>query len=63
MPKILKNFSIIVTNTLILRLIMNILDQINGVAMGSPLAPILADLFMTISEENINKSSGKKPEI
>jgi len=31
--------------------------------MGSPLAPILADLFMTISEENINKSSGKKPEI
>lgn len=38
-------------------------DQINGVAMGSPLAPIIAHLFMSNLEENISKYKGKKPEI
>ncbi|CAF5121111.1 unnamed protein product [Rotaria sp. Silwood1] len=38
-------------------------DQINGVAMGSPLAPIIAHLFMSNLEENIDKYKGKKPEI
>ena len=38
-------------------------EQINGVAMGSPLAPILAHLFMSELEENINKFNGKKPEL
>ncbi|CAF3835154.1 unnamed protein product [Rotaria sp. Silwood1] len=38
-------------------------DQINGVAMGSPLAPILAHLFMSNLEENINNYKGKKPDI
>jgi hypothetical protein len=38
-------------------------DQVNGVAMGSPLAPILAHLFMSNLEENIDNYKGKKPEI
>ncbi|CAF3954184.1 unnamed protein product, partial [Rotaria magnacalcarata] len=38
-------------------------DQINGVAMGSPLAPIIARLFMSNLEENIEKYKGKKPEV
>ncbi|CAF1474707.1 unnamed protein product [Rotaria sordida] len=38
-------------------------DQINGVAMGSPLAPIIAHLFMSNLEENIERYEGRKPEI
>ena len=37
-------------------------DQINGVAMGSPLAPILANLLMGFHEEKcINEYSGTGP--
>ncbi|CAF3775583.1 unnamed protein product [Rotaria socialis] len=36
-------------------------DQINGVSMGSPLAPILAHLYMNELEENIINFTGKKP--
>ena len=35
--------------------------QCDGVAMGSPLAPILADLFMSKLEEKLNKFSTNKP--
>ncbi|CAF1137382.1 unnamed protein product [Didymodactylos carnosus] len=38
-------------------------DQINGISMGSPLAPILANLFMNEIEKEIDKYTGKKPEI
>ena len=38
-------------------------DHINDVAMGSPLAPIFAHLFMSNLEENIDKYKGKKPEV
>lgn len=38
-------------------------DQINGVSMGSPLAPILAHLYMSELEKNIIKFKGKKPSI
>lgn len=36
-------------------------DQINGVSMGSPVAPILAHLYMSELEENIPNYKGKKP--
>ncbi|CAF1424659.1 unnamed protein product [Didymodactylos carnosus] len=35
--------------------------QIEGVAMGSPLGPILADLFMTKLEQNLSRFSTNKP--
>jgi hypothetical protein len=35
--------------------------QIDGVAMGSPLGPILADLFMSNLEQKLNKFSTNKP--
>ncbi|CAF1534998.1 unnamed protein product, partial [Didymodactylos carnosus] len=35
--------------------------QIDGVAMGSPLGPILADLFMSNIEQKLNKFSANKP--
>ena len=35
-------------------------DQIDGVAMGSPLAPVLANLFMRHFEENVFKNFGGK---
>ncbi|CAF1482133.1 unnamed protein product, partial [Didymodactylos carnosus] len=38
-------------------------DQINGVAMGSPLAPILGHLFMTNLELKLKEFRGKKPDI
>ena len=39
-----------------------IYDQIEGVAMGSPIAPVLANLFMGYHEHNwLSKSDGKKP--
>ena len=39
-----------------------IYDQIDGIAMGSPLAPILANLFMGYNETIwINEYMGKKP--
>ena len=38
-------------------------DQITGVATGSVLAPILAHLFMSSLEENIDKYKGKKCEV
>ena len=38
-------------------------NQISGVAMGSILAPILAHVFMSNLEENIDKYKGKKPEV
>ena len=39
-----------------------IYDQIDGIAMGSPLAPILANLFMGHNETIwINQYVGKKP--
>ncbi|CAF1001348.1 unnamed protein product [Rotaria sordida] len=38
-------------------------DQINGVSMGSPVAPILAHLYMSELEENISNFKGKKPSI
>ena len=37
-------------------------DQIDGVAMGSPLAPILANIFMAFYEEKwLNEFEGNKP--
>ena len=38
-------------------------DQINGVAMGSPISPILAHLFMSNLEENIDRYKRKKSEV
>jgi len=39
-----------------------IYDQVDGVAMGSPLAPVLANLFMGHHEQNwINEFQGNKP--
>ena len=38
-------------------------DQINGVAMGSLLAPILGHLFMSNLEENIDMYKGRKSEV
>jgi hypothetical protein len=38
-------------------------DQINGVSMDSPIAPILVHLFTSELEENIKRYRGKKPEI
>ncbi|CAF4119666.1 unnamed protein product, partial [Adineta steineri] len=38
-------------------------DQINGVSMGSPVAPILAHLYMSNLEESIKQFKGKKPSI
>ena len=35
--------------------------QVNGVAIGSPLGPILADLFMSKIEEKLNRFSTNKP--
>lgn len=35
--------------------------QCDGVAMGSPLGPILADLFMSKLEEKVNRFSTNKP--
>ncbi|CAF5034961.1 unnamed protein product, partial [Rotaria sp. Silwood1] len=35
--------------------------QIDGVAMGSPLGPILADLFMSNLEQKLNRFSTNKP--
>jgi hypothetical protein len=37
--------------------------QVDGVAMGSPLAPILADLFMTKMEQKLNRFSTNRPKI
>ncbi|CAF3362230.1 unnamed protein product [Rotaria sp. Silwood2] len=37
--------------------------QNDGVAMGSPLGPVLADLFMTHLEQRLNKFSTNKPSI
>ena len=37
--------------------------QCDGVAMGSPLGPILADLFMSKLEEKVNKFSTNKPSV
>ena len=34
----------------------NVYDQVDGVAMGSPLAPVLANLFMRHFEENTFKN-------
>ena len=40
----------------------DVYDQIDGVAMGSPLGPVLADIFMSWLEEDfMNKYSGEKP--
>ena len=40
----------------------NIYDQIDGVAMGSPLAPVLANLFMGHHEKNwLNNYDNSKP--
>jgi Reverse transcriptase (RNA-dependent DNA polymerase) len=40
----------------------NIYDQIDGVAMGSPLGPVLANLFMGVNErEWLSEYSGSKP--
>ena len=35
-------------------------DQINGVSMGSPVAPILAYLYINELEDNIKDFEGKK---
>ncbi len=35
--------------------------QCDGVAMGSPLGPILADIFMNNLENKLNKFSSNKP--
>jgi hypothetical protein len=40
-----------------------IYKQIDGVAMGNPLAPIIADLWMQKIEEKLNKFSTNKPMI
>ncbi|CAM4987568.1 unnamed protein product, partial [Rotaria socialis] len=40
-----------------------IYKQIDGVAMGNPLAPIIADLWMQKMEEKLNRFSTKKPMI
>ena len=38
-------------------------EQVDGIAMGSPLAPILANLFMGYNEKNwIEKFEGQKPQ-
>ena len=37
--------------------------QVDGVAMGSPLAPIIADLFMTKMEQKLNRFSTNRPKI
>ena len=40
----------------------SIFDQIDGVAMGSPLAPVLANLFMGFHEQNwIEQATNVKP--
>ena len=39
----------------------NIYKQIDGVATGNPLAPILADLWMQKIEEKLNRFSTNKP--
>ena len=38
-------------------------SQVDGVAMGSPLAPILADLFMNKMEQKLNRFSTNRPKI
>ena len=38
-------------------------SQVDGVAMGSPLAPILADLFITKMEQKLNRFSTNRPKI
>ena len=38
-------------------------DQINGVSMGSPVAPILAHLYMSELEDNIKEFKGPKPSL
>ena len=37
--------------------------QVDGVAMGSPLAPILADLFMIKMEQKLNRFRANRPKI
>jgi len=37
--------------------------QIDGVAMGSPLGPLLADIFMSNLELKLNRFSTNKPQI
>ena len=37
--------------------------QVDGVAMGSPLAPILADLFMVKMEQKLNRFSTNRPKV
>ncbi|CAF0888090.1 unnamed protein product [Didymodactylos carnosus] len=38
-------------------------DQVNGVSMGSPLAPVMANLFMNEIEKEIDNYGGKKPDL
>jgi hypothetical protein len=45
------------------RFIDKIYIQIDGVAMGSPLGPLLADLFMSNLELKLNRFSTNKPQI
>ena len=45
------------------RLLNDQYSQANGVAMGSPLAPILADLFMSKMEQKLNRLSTNRPKI
>ena len=37
--------------------------QVDGVAMGNPLAPIIADLWMQKMEQKLNKFSTNRPMI